>query len=844
MADRAGALNASPAIPPAQPQREKAKRGARACTQCRRLKKTCEGGSAPCVRCKASGSECVFDKPASSVVEDAGLSRLSAIEAALATNERRMDSVVQQMGEISNVLSEVLSRLRSSTSGATASNPAPHPYPPSSASTFSTTFEASPGTSAPPGPLALPPFAQPIPAPNHSTPPAAFQPFSSVPVFPSSNSAHSSPSLPKPPSLEPARRSSAPHTHVPSGLDALASLASSKSGEIHRFASRINAPLTALADAAAQLSDDDVDVKPDVRAEEAAGEREPVAGPSGQRAEDGQPLAKKSKLSAPPAAKTADQFDLVAKGLMSDKDARALILLFMKECQPFCSVLDPAYDTYESLRRRSAFLFNVMIYAALRAQERNAPPSKELVAAAEETRRFAQNQVFRDPALEDVQAVFIMACYHQSPYILSGMGLRLALSARFDTTWEQIEAHGVEKTDEKARRLTAQFRTWNYVLQLDFKHSRYSGRQLLVQQEDLDAVIANADKLITLPLAQFTDIRHVGNLRLIGIEREILNGTAALAASPKSLQELIDYAMSTKTLIEDWYTHYDAIIAKFEPSPLAWPRRSHLRMYHDANLFLFSNTFKHRLLEGAATASPEQHQIAALGLAHARADLQTVLNSPVYREGTRWSGYMLRVDLTFAAIFLLKSAAAYPHLIERDEVAGIVAQLAELLSNIAGSQRYSAMLRAAREQYLTRTDTALSSSSAATAAANASLPPAADATPASLRSILVPPLSTISNPLPSFTSGVPAFASSSTAGSIPSFAANSPFSLSSASNGLLTAVSAPGGVDTGLGTAALLPGEEIDWSLSLPPSLFDDPGIPNTDWTAGVGGLPNWLVGL
>lgn len=79
----------------AEPERRKGTRGARACVRCRRIKKTvrslvrpsrprrltlfcpgretgqCEGGSAPCVRCKQAGAECVFDKPASSVVEDA-----------------------------------------------------------------------------------------------------------------------------------------------------------------------------------------------------------------------------------------------------------------------------------------------------------------------------------------------------------------------------------------------------------------------------------------------------------------------------------------------------------------------------------------------------------------------------------------------------------------------------------------------------------------------------------------------------------------------------------------------------------------------------------------------------
>lgn len=90
-------------------------------------------------------------------------------------------------------------------------------------------------------------------------------------------------------------------------------------------------------------------------------------------------------------------------------------------------MLDAGYDTYESLRRRSPFLFNTVrpqqlrglagselvltlvlrpqvIYTALRMSERNGTPSKELLAAAEETRRFARDSVFENnPDLEVVQ---------------------------------------------------------------------------------------------------------------------------------------------------------------------------------------------------------------------------------------------------------------------------------------------------------------------------------------------------------------------------------------------------------------------------------------------------------
>ncbi|GAA5826568.1 hypothetical protein JCM11251_002433 [Rhodosporidiobolus azoricus] len=867
--------------------REKAKRGARACIQCRKLKKTCEGGSAPCVRCKASGAQCVFDKPASSVVEDAGLSRLASIEAALATNERRMDTVVQQMGEVSNVLAEVLRRLSTGGNNAQLASPASLPYPPAQVSPYTTNgpFDSSASAGSHPTPPAFPSFGLPN-ANGTPTYSPAFQPLPNVPAFPTPPSSSALPNPPASfgPSTLPSSSSSAPSSTTgqkppdyPSGLDALASLASSNSPDIHRFASRMGQPISALADAVAQLNGEHGeggDQKPDLRELDKKGEngRDGADGEDEER-EGEEPPAKRTKLTGVGATagiagvgvvptaggggpnSTPDQFDLVAKGLMADQDARALVLLWMKECQPFCSVLDPSADTYESLRRRSPFLFNVVVYTALRAQERNAPPSKELLAAAEETRRFAQNQVFRTPTLEDVQAVFIMACYHQEPYILSGMGLRLALSGRFETTWDQIEAHGIAKTDDKARRLTAQLRTWTYVLQLEYKHSRYSGRKIIVLREDLDKAISQADRLLTLPFAISSDVRHVANLRLVGIERQIMCETASMSPSDPNIAQQAAYVHSMASKLAEWHSHYDNIIAAFEPSPLAWPRKSHTRMWHDANLFLVANTFKQRLLDRPSTASPELNQIAHEALSHARANLLTVLGSPVYREGARWSGYLLRVDLSFAAIFLLKSAAAYPQLVDRDEVAKDVGQLADLLSGIAGSQRYSATLRVARDQYLARTGalpTPATSSSSATSAAALSATNASSPNPSSLRNILashLPP--TLSAPLASFgASGLPAFASSTPSaalglnstsdGSTSLAPASFPITTTSAAASAAADSNPLPAVNSG---KALLPGElDFDFSLAaMPQSLFDDPGVLlRQDWTA-VGQMPtNW----
>ena len=296
---------------------------------------------------------------------------------------------------------------------------------------------------------------------------------------------------------------------------------------------------------------------------------------------------------------------------------------------------------------------------------------------------------------------------------------------------------------------------------------------------------------------------------------------------------------------------------------MAWPRKSHLRMWHDAQLTLLVTVFRNSLLDRPETATYEHTQIVLDALQHARMALQQVLGSAVYRMGTQWSGYLLRVDLSFAAIFLLKSAAAWPHLVDRDEVAKDVALLANMLSDVAGSMKYAATLRAARAQFLARTAPTPIGNVMSSAPSGVPLPHASTAlaasspTSSSLRNILVPPLPTMSTPLSTF-ANVPPYPASIP---LPSSSMPPPRPSSSSpsfGNSLAPATTTPNGTSPlspssagapgaaaagpfGAPTAALMPGEmEIDWSLAIPPSLFDDSLIMQHDWTATA----NWLDGI
>lgn len=298
-----------------------------------------------------------------------------------------------------------------------------------------------------------------------------------------------------------------------------------------------------------------------------------------------------------------------------------------------------------------------------------------------------------------------------------------------------------------------------------------------------------------------------------------------------------------------------ACTASWQPSPMSWPRRSHNRQYNDAQLGLITSVFKQQLLDPPATATFEVTQIVQEAIGHARSALHMVIHSEIYCRGTQWSGYLLRTDMSFAGILLLKCAAAFPHLVDRNELVHEVRQTADLLSNVAGSQQYAAMLRcvplsappkhashadaqpdcdrAACNQYLEKT---APQAAAQDAPASASGPPQTSTSQhlnQQLPSTGSAPASSSLREILATTMPAPMGANSS----LPADAGLPPLT-----SGLYNYNLPP--PQYGDASAALMPGEmEIDWSLAVQPTLFDDSILSQHDWAASVGlagGWQNW----
>jgi len=82
------------------------KRGARACTSCRKGKNRCEG-EAPCRRCQASGTPCIFEKPEKKNAQGlstASIERLSRLEGQYLVMQSQMIGMQSSLDRILSVV--------------------------------------------------------------------------------------------------------------------------------------------------------------------------------------------------------------------------------------------------------------------------------------------------------------------------------------------------------------------------------------------------------------------------------------------------------------------------------------------------------------------------------------------------------------------------------------------------------------------------------------------------------------------------------------------------------------------------------------------------------------------
>ncbi|KAK4048391.1 hypothetical protein OIO90_005861 [Microbotryomycetes sp. JL221] len=439
-----------------------AKRGARACVSCRKGKNKCvNDGNAPCQRCRQADIPCVFEAPASHKAFD----------------EERVERIEKSIQALTGTVQTLVSTLSSGSRMPGSNDLAAPPLLSmgSAASSISAPLRLDPSFNArsPANPmtwdLEMPGNGiAPLLAQHHvyqpQLPPTIPQDLSSsfgsnlLPDLPSRTSTKRArePKLNLEPELPPLPNYKAP-PHPVSMYGIIPSTAPSSDDEDDLPTASLTAPLEALAQAAS----------------EAHVEMNPATSQLGHNGGDTNNRARKRRKPVPPPKNFFPS--VTRRGQVTDACARKIYDFFMTTCLPFWPILDPIFDTYESLQERSPWTINAIVMVGATRLAHESPEFRQAAEhGLEEAHGIARSSLFGPTVrFEGVQAMGIVAAWQtgNSPYMAAGHGLRMAMELGLHRALEKLKedaAEGRVRAATEQRSLIASARIFLCLYWLDW----------------------------------------------------------------------------------------------------------------------------------------------------------------------------------------------------------------------------------------------------------------------------------------------------------------------------------------------------------------------------------------
>ncbi|RSH89151.1 hypothetical protein EHS25_002263 [Saitozyma podzolica] len=225
--------------------------------------------------------------------------------------------------------------------------------------------------------------------------------------------------------------------------------------------------------------------------------------------------------------------DPVALGYCGEERARQLFQLFMDKSHPFMPVLDAERDTWESLRRRSAFCITAILVAASQAGDGSGPASTLTHQCRQLAEQMAKVTLFSPvSALETVQAMGRAAWLNAQVDVDRGsntgqlercclaasivdMGLHRCVPTLHKTGLGQ-SASGVAL--ERERSLIIGARIWLALTKLSYEVAYNNARPLAFQD---DNIFRLGRGILQHPLSNIYDSRFVISVEFQACRRSI-----------------------------------------------------------------------------------------------------------------------------------------------------------------------------------------------------------------------------------------------------------------------------------------------------------------------------------
>ncbi|EJD43991.1 hypothetical protein AURDEDRAFT_114495 [Auricularia subglabra TFB-10046 SS5] len=164
--------------------------------------------------------------------------------------------------------------------------------------------------------------------------------------------------------------------------------------------------------------------------------------------------------------------------LISPEEERSLFELYMAKINPCAALLDPKLHTYDSVRKKSAFLMTVV--TAVASRHLTTRPDVYVPAMERAKRAAALSLVSAGKSVESCQAYILMALYGKPVkrweedrcWLYSGLAIRMAT----DLNLHRVQQTQGKRTERAERETLNRTRVWLVCFNLDRSFSTQFGR--------------------------------------------------------------------------------------------------------------------------------------------------------------------------------------------------------------------------------------------------------------------------------------------------------------------------------------------------------------------------------
>uniref|UniRef100_A0A093W3L8 Protein priB n=1 Tax=Talaromyces marneffei PM1 TaxID=1077442 RepID=A0A093W3L8_TALMA len=342
-------------------------------------------------------------------------------------------------------------------------------------------------------------------------------------------------------------------------------------------------------------------------------------------------------------AKGDPKGDIIARGIVSEENARAIYERFFNGSKNFLGLFDPIRDTFDSIRSRSLFCFTVIIYLASRAVVDLRSNTHMQRVLQDEAQRLAEDSFFERPTkLETVQGMILLAAYSEKTWFSIALILRTALDSGLEKSLDTLlSQENVPRSSLSAtmadRQLVWQTRTWLISFTLELDVASGTGRKSRIAEVDVTKLRAFLDYPLSLP----ADMRTVSIIelhQLRGHSRVIIENAATI---PDIISSELPAIMAR---LQNWWTTWDEIHDQNGFHAGAFQRSSLKLMLHYARIFVFCISLARiqRLQPTYANSNPDAIDENVMNLwqslvATIMDQLAYLINESSYRYQLTWA---------------------------------------------------------------------------------------------------------------------------------------------------------------------------------------------------------------